>query len=257
MEVGGQRHAPAVLPPGVTRYQFTSSWMGPRAVLDGSGKSRPRGIRFPEARIESLHRLRYVGTHDYTLQKYGRRLIQRHTKVTLFYDSVKFDSYLLSLTCKILVHCFTECGYTFVTGEQQIVHKMKHDIIYWFECYRKPSIIYILRVHFTSLGALLEAHCSVPRSKQNGQCTYKRNIEARSRNHCCCRKAMSITYSECVTVDLASMQSACAIIIYALSGIFYHIFPYDLINGTIFGNTLLNITCFVYRLWNIPHSNKN
>jgi hypothetical protein len=25
------------------------------------------------------------------------------------------------------------------------------------------------------------------------------NIEARSRNHCCCRKAVSITYSECVS----------------------------------------------------------
>ena len=32
--------------------------------------------------------------------------------------------------------------------------------------------------------------------------TYKRNIEARSRNHCYRRKTMSITYSECVFVDL-------------------------------------------------------
>jgi hypothetical protein len=28
----------------------------------------------------------------------------------------------------------------------------------------------------------------------------KRNIEARSRNHCCCEKAISITHSECVSV---------------------------------------------------------
>jgi len=42
------------------------------------------------------------------------------------------------------VHCFTECGYTLVTGELQIVHKMKHANIYFFQFYltpRKPSII--------------------------------------------------------------------------------------------------------------------
>jgi len=31
---------------------------------------------------------------------------------------------------------------------------------------------------------------------------YTRNIEARSRNHFCCGKAASITYSECVSVAL-------------------------------------------------------
>jgi hypothetical protein len=30
----------------------------------------------------------------------------------------------------------------------------------------------------------------------------QRNIEARSRNHCCCVKAISITYCECVSVAL-------------------------------------------------------
>jgi hypothetical protein len=34
------------------------------------------------------------------------------------------------------------------------------------------------------------------------QCMYTRNIEARSRNHRCIRKAISITYSECVSVAL-------------------------------------------------------
>jgi hypothetical protein len=34
------------------------------------------------------------------------------------------------------------------------------------------------------------------------QCTYKRSIEARSRNHCCRGKAISITYCECVYVAL-------------------------------------------------------
>jgi hypothetical protein len=30
----------------------------------------------------------------------------------------------------------------------------------------------------------------------------QRNIEARSCNHCCCGKAVTVTYSECVTVAL-------------------------------------------------------
>jgi hypothetical protein len=37
---------------------------------------------------------------------------------------------------------------------------------------------------------------------QERQCTYKRNIEGRSRDHCCRGKAVSITYSECVSVAL-------------------------------------------------------
>jgi hypothetical protein len=32
-------------------------------------------------------------------------------------------------------------------------------------------------------------------------CAY-RNTESRSRNHCCCGKAISITYSECVSAAL-------------------------------------------------------
>jgi hypothetical protein len=38
--------------------------------------------------------------------------------------------------------------------------------------------------------------------KQGRKCTYKRNIEALSLNHCCRGKAISITYSECVSVAL-------------------------------------------------------
>jgi hypothetical protein len=37
-------------------------------------------------------------------------------------------------------------------------------------------------------------------TKQDRQSTYKRNIEARSPNYCYRRKAISITYSECVCV---------------------------------------------------------
>jgi hypothetical protein len=38
--------------------------------------------------------------------------------------------------------------------------------------------------------------------EQDRQCTYKRNTEARSRNHCCHWKAISITNSECLSVAL-------------------------------------------------------
>ena len=37
----------------------------------------------------------------------------------------------------------------------------------------------------------------------------KRNNEARSYNHCCGVKAISITYSECVFVDLGTQQATC------------------------------------------------
>jgi hypothetical protein len=45
--------------------------------------------------------------------------------------------------------------------------------------------------------------------KQDRQCTYKRNIEARSCNHCCSRKAKSITYYECVSVALGIQHAMC------------------------------------------------
>jgi hypothetical protein len=45
------------------------------------------------------------------------------------------------------------------------------------------------------------------RVKQERQCTFKPNIEARSHNDFCCGKAISITYSECVYVALI-MQHA-------------------------------------------------
>jgi hypothetical protein len=41
----------------------TRGWVGPTAALNGCGKSRPTGIRFPDrrARSESLYRLNYRG----------------------------------------------------------------------------------------------------------------------------------------------------------------------------------------------------
>jgi len=48
MGVGVQRHAPAALHPGKTWYSLLGGWVGPRAGLDGCGKSRRTGLRFPD-----------------------------------------------------------------------------------------------------------------------------------------------------------------------------------------------------------------
>ena len=63
--MGGQRHAPTALSaenrPGV---HLLGGSVGPRAGLDGRGKSRPNGIRSPDrpAGSELLYRLGCPGT---------------------------------------------------------------------------------------------------------------------------------------------------------------------------------------------------
>jgi hypothetical protein len=42
--VGGQRNAPAALPPEKTRNSLCRGWVGPRTGLDDSIKSRPTGF---------------------------------------------------------------------------------------------------------------------------------------------------------------------------------------------------------------------
>jgi len=62
--VGGQRHAPAALPPGKTRYQLYRRLGGPQGRSGLVRKiSPPAGIRSPDrpASSESLYRLRYRG----------------------------------------------------------------------------------------------------------------------------------------------------------------------------------------------------
>jgi hypothetical protein len=64
MEVGGQCHAPAALPPGKTRYPLYRRLGGPRSWSGRVRKiSPPTGIRSPDcpARSESLYRLPYPG----------------------------------------------------------------------------------------------------------------------------------------------------------------------------------------------------
>ena len=63
-EMGGQGHAPAVLPPGKARYPLYRRVGGPQG-RSGRGRKNltPTGIRSPDcpARSQSLYRLRYPG----------------------------------------------------------------------------------------------------------------------------------------------------------------------------------------------------
>jgi hypothetical protein len=62
MEVGGQRHAPVALPPGKTRYPLCRRLGGPKAGLNGCGKSYlQQGLQDRLAHSESLFRLSYPG----------------------------------------------------------------------------------------------------------------------------------------------------------------------------------------------------
>ena len=48
MRVSGQRHAPAALPLGKTAgIHCIGGWVGPRAGMDGCGKSRPHRDAIP------------------------------------------------------------------------------------------------------------------------------------------------------------------------------------------------------------------
>ena len=72
MEVGGQRHAPAPLPPGNNRYPLYRRRGGPQGRFGQVRKiSPPTGIRSPDrpARSESLYRLSYPGPHIHEYNK--------------------------------------------------------------------------------------------------------------------------------------------------------------------------------------------
>jgi len=73
-----------------------------------------------------------------------------------------------------------------------------------------------------------------------------RNIEERSCYDCCSGKAVSVTYSECMSVALGIQYAVCMHLLCRLLPVrLYDIFPRYLTNGTIFDlkKWLLNIGC--------------
>jgi hypothetical protein len=66
MRVGGQRHAPAALPPGKTRYPLYKAGWASEPVWTGAENLAPNGIRSPDRppRSESLYRLPYPGSKN-------------------------------------------------------------------------------------------------------------------------------------------------------------------------------------------------
>jgi hypothetical protein len=70
MGLGGQRHAPAALLPGMTRYPLYRRLCRSEQVLK---MSPPTGIRSPDrpARSESLYRLSYPGPLCYPIIKFN------------------------------------------------------------------------------------------------------------------------------------------------------------------------------------------
>jgi len=63
----------------------------------------------------------------------------------------------------------------------------------------------------------------------------QRNTEARTCNHCCNRKEMSITQTVCVFAALGIQHAmSCAILSSVVCPALQYFFPHYLINGTIF-----------------------
>jgi hypothetical protein len=103
-----------------------------------------------------------------------------------------------------------------------------------------------------------------PCYKQDRQCRYKRNIEARSRNHLCHWNATSVTNSECVSLPLVIQHAMRMrrIILSSAACLALPYFPtlshkrYDFSEKKIFEHKMSILILSKTFVWNISHSKK-
>jgi hypothetical protein len=105
-----------------------------------------------------------------------------------------------------------------------------------------------LRTRLTPVQGTPKVSCAlsgdVYLTEQYRQCTYNVNIEARSCNHRCSGKSVSITKPECVCICRVG-YTACnahALYFYLWSATLYSIFPHYLLNDTIFRKRKMLLT---------------
>jgi hypothetical protein len=77
MEVGGQRHAPAALPPVRPGTDCIGGWVEPRPVWRCAENLASTGIRSPDrpASSESLYRLSYPGPRFHMFEKFNHVIL--------------------------------------------------------------------------------------------------------------------------------------------------------------------------------------
>ena len=84
--MGGQRHDPAALPPGKTRYPLYRRLLEPQGPIWTDAENlAPTGLRSPDrpARSESLYRLRYPGPRSELRTIIKKILIQYNGNVNV------------------------------------------------------------------------------------------------------------------------------------------------------------------------------
>ena len=111
----------------------------------------------------------------------------------------------------------------------------RYTIMHYFRTLNKISLEF-----FQSKNSRVNHFDINDRKKlKNRQCMYKHNNGARSHNHCCRWKAITIQYYECVSVALVIQHAPYYIVMWPVW--LYHIFAHNLIKYATFVITLLDI----------------
>jgi hypothetical protein len=135
--------------------------------------------------------------------------------------------------------------------------------VIWCAVHPKVALLKICTAELKSVAIVRTKKGREKHDEHDKQYMHKRIIEKCLRNHCYRGKAVSITYSECVSAALSIKHASARAVLYChlWSVWLCHTFSHYLLNDTIFWEELLNIkyvsffsTTFV---WNISYSKKN